>query len=227
VATIKLCGMVRRTDLQLASGLGADFVGMIVDFPRSPRSLSVSEAAQLASGSRLPVVPVLVDPTVEKVAEVVERVRPFAIQLSGHEPEALVEAVAQGLEVEIWKTIHLSSSSSVTAKEQAARVDEYANAGATRILLDSETREMPGGTGRSVDWRLVRRISSLTLAPLVLSGGLKPDNIGEAIRETGLRAVDVSSGIERAPGIKDPDLMSGFVEGARRAFASTDEPGGS
>ncbi len=212
--------MMTEGDVKAASALGADYVGFVIDFPRSPRSLTVGEASELASRSRVPVVSVVVDPQVSQLQELVKHIRPHAIQFAGGESAAFIESSALTLPgVEMWKTIHLSGPSRTDPMELQRKMHDYAAVGVSKILFDSATAMMPGGTGLAVDWTLATQVAKDSSITVVLSGGLKPENVRDAIHTTGIHAVDVSSGIEDNPGTKNHDRMSHFVLEARRGFA--------
>lgn len=254
---VKLCGMMKSSDVKAAHAAGADAIGLVVDFPPSVRSLNLEATADLASESEMPVVALLVDPDAAKLRSVIQAVHPWAVQLAGHESTDEVRAlkVAAG-RVELWKVLHvpatgsssdagvttpnglltqanlLASNGGVDAEDVfqsgdgseldvnalVTQAQAYQSAGIDRIMLDAHHDELPGGTGLRLDWStLVDLIGSLRL-PIVLAGGLTPDNVAQAIELSGTAAVDVSSGIESAPGVKDPELMTRFVLNARQAF---------
>lgn len=238
VGFIKLCGMVTSEDVRAAASAGADAIGLVVDFPKSPRSVDVERASALARESDLPVVALLVEPDELKLRSVIDRVDPWAVQLSGHEAVEQVRALKDAAaSVELWKVLHLpagrpgndepwSSPVSMSSRHSPADTDGflelaagYHEAGIDRIVLDARHDSLPGGTGLCLDWSgIVDLIDGMQL-PIVLAGGLTPENVSEAIELSGVAAVDVSSGIESAPGVKDPALMHLFVRNAREAFA--------
>ncbi len=223
---VKLCGMVTAADVQAAADAGADAVGLVIDFPASPRSLDLETAAALAAGSKLPVVALLVDPDKDALRSVIDAVSPWAIQLSGHESiedVGMLKSIAW--DVELWKVMHVPAGGSPEGQDpplerQAliALTGAYRSAGIDRVVLDAQHEALPGGTGLPLDWsRIVDVIEGIQM-PVVLAGGLTPSNVAQAIALSGAAAVDVSSGIESAPGVKDPERMYLFVQNARSAF---------
>jgi phosphoribosylanthranilate isomerase len=223
---VKLCGMVTAADVRAATDAGADAVGLVIDFPPSPRSLDLETAAALAAGSKLPVVALLVDPDKDALRSVIDAVSPWAIQLSGDESigdVAMLKKVAR--DVELWKVIHVPAGVSpegqgppLEPQALIALADAYRGAGIDRVVLDAQHEDLPGGTGLRLEWsRIVDVIEGIQM-PVVLAGGLTPSTVAQAIALSGAAAVDVSSGIESAPGVKDPERMHLFVQIARSAF---------
>lgn len=215
---VKLCGMKRRSDVREALQLGADWIGTVIGYPRSPRSISIQEAAELAVESdRL--VAVVVDPDDSLAAEVIDVVRPAAVQLSGYEePDRVARLIARFPDTGWWKVLHIPATEGEDAADAERQLRDYIAAGAGRVVIDAGTRAMPGGTGSSASWRLAAMLVGLASVPITLSGGLTPENVGSAIAHVKPAGVDVSSGIEAAPGVKDALAMERFVSEARRAF---------
>lgn len=199
---VKICGLRRVEDLMAAVEEGADAVGMVVGFPASPRNLTLSEAQKIRRR-----VPVFVDAvlvtradTPRELKELIESLEPDAVQLYGGIQLSEAKAVASSIRV----------IKPVKAGADPARLDI---AGADAILLDSHSETLPGGTGVPHDWAAARSFREKINTPLVLAGGLNPNNVGEAIRAVRPFAVDVSSGVERAPGVKSRELIKAFIRG--------------
>lgn len=189
---------------------GADWLGFVL-VPASPRAVTASQAAALADGvrRRTKLVVLLADPDDGALGAVLETVRPDAIQLHGGEtPDRVASVKTRAGAVEVWKAFPVS---------EAADLDVAATYGAAdRWLFDARApagADRRGGHGASFDWTLLagRRFDR----PWFLAGGLTPGNVAEAVSETGAEAVDVSSGVESAPGVKDASLIVRFVEAAR------------
>lgn len=208
---VKICGLTRPEQVRQAADAGADYVGLVF-FPRSPRNLSPEQAAELLAAVPRGVTPValLVDPN-DALADTVAALGVEMLQLHGDEsPERVAELRARtGLPV--MKVVGIGGPDDLDgiAPHEAAAdqllVDARAPAGATR----------PGGNALAFDWGLIagRHWSR----PWMLAGGLTPENVATAIRLTGARQVDVSSGVESAPGEKDPDKVSAFIAATRQA----------
>lgn len=213
---IKICGLSTPETLDVALGAGADMVGF-VRFPKSPRhvSLDLGHRLSLQARGRAQRVVLLVDPGDEDIAQAIEAINPDLIQLHGHETPERVAAIRSMVKRPVMKALGIAQASDL----QALR--PYAS-GVDHILLDAKpprtAEALPGGNGISFDWRLLDGLDPKL--SFMLSGGLTPDNVAEAIRLTKPRAVDVSSGVESGPGLKDPARIEAFVRAARTAFAA-------
>lgn len=208
---VKICGIKTLDMLDVAIAAGADMIGFM-HFARSPRHVGIEQLGELISASRGRVEScvVLVNPDNSCVAEVAA-LGPDWIQLHGPETPHRVEAIRAEAGVEIMKALPIGSADDVA---QVAAFAEVAD----RILLDAKPpkgADRPGGLGESFDWSLLKALDPSI--PFMLSGGLKPDNVAEAIRNVAPFGVDVSSGVERAPGEKDKRLVEAFIRNARSA----------
>jgi len=209
---IKICGINSTGSLEAAIAARASHAGFNF-FPPSPRFAGPDLAAQLSqqAASRIVRVGVFVDADDAFLAQTLAASPLDALQFHGAEsPERVAQAKAHfGLPV--WKVL------SVSAREDLPRAQNYAGA-ADFLLLDAKTPKgaaLPGGNGLAFDWRLVAQ--RRWLRPWMLAGGLTPGNVAEAVRLTNARQVDVSSGVESAPGVKDADLIAAFCQAARAA----------
>ncbi len=201
---IKICGITREEDLSAAARLGADAIGLVF-YPKSPRFVTVERAAELLR--LLPPfvtsVGLFVNPTVEEVRATLAQAPVDLLQFHGDEPPAFCRAFG----LPYLKAVRVKPGLDLV--QYAAR---YADA--RGLLLDAFVEGIPGGTGLSFDWSLIPRDLSL---PAVLSGGLDPSNVREAVERVQPWAVDVSSGVEAAKGIKDAAKIAAFVQGVRNA----------
>ncbi|MAU53140.1 MAG: phosphoribosylanthranilate isomerase [Roseovarius sp.] len=209
---IKICGLTEAADVAAAVAAGAAYVGFVL-FPPSPRSLSLAAARALA---------LEVPPGVAKVALTVDaddtlldalcaEVPLDMLQLHGAESPARVREVKARHGLPVMKAIGLAGAADL------AQIDRYAGV-ADQLLIDAKPppgASRPGGNATAFDWALIEgRDWPL---PWLLAGGLTPDNVAEAVRRSDARQLDVSSGVECAPGRKDPALIRAFVEAARAA----------
>lgn len=206
MAKIKVCGITRLVDAQLACELGASAIGFVF-WDRSPRRIDPAAATAIAAA--LPAgaltVGVFVDAPAEEIRAVVERVGLGAVQLHGDETEELVRRLPAG--VGVIKAVALRSPADVAA---ALDLPD----GLT-VLLDVHDPVRRGGTGRTVDWTLAADVARRRRT--YLAGGLGPDNVAEAIAAVRPYAVDASSRLEAAPGVKDPARLRAFLAAARAA----------
>ena len=209
---VKICGLSTEETLDAALDAGAERIGLVF-FPRSPRHVGLDRAAELAARARgrAAIVALVVDADDTTLDAIVVAAAPDRLQLHGGETPARLEAIRARYGRPVVKALGISSAADL------AVVPAYA-AVADEILFDAKPPKgarLPGGNGVPFDWRILR---GLDLAvPFMLSGGLDPGNVGEALRVTRAPAVDVSSGVETAPGVKDPALIAAFVEAARAA----------
>lgn len=216
---VKICGLKTAEALDAALAAGADMVGF-VRFARSPRhvALDVGRALSREAAGRALRVLLLVDPTDAELDEAVAAIEPDLVQLHGREsPERTAEVAARAGRP-VMKALPVAEAADLD------RIDRYRGS-ADRILLDAKPAPdavLPGGNGVAFDWTLLASLGRPD-GRLVLSGGLSPRNVAEAIAVSGLAAVDVSSGVESGPGIKDPAKIAAFVEAARAAFAARDQ----
>ncbi len=206
-ATAKICGLTTPETLDAAIAGGASHVGFVF-FPKSPRNISVEQASGLAW--RVPQhvgkVGLFVDPDPAFVAYMLDQVPLDVVQLHGSESPDFAAALMAAHALEVWKAIPV--------RTRADLETGWAYRGAvTRLLYDAKPpagSDLPGGNGLRFDWRLLEGFDHPL--PWALSGGLDAKNVSEAIGITGARLVDVSSGVERAPGIKDVDKIIGFLQ---------------
>jgi phosphoribosylanthranilate isomerase len=210
---IKICGIKTEAILDAAIDAGADMVGLM-HFPRSPRHLEldpIGELISLARG-RIETCVVLVNPDNTLVAQVAA-LGPDWIQLHGPETPHRVEAIRDEAGIAIMKVC------SIGGPDDVAHVADYADI-ADRILLDTKPpkgADRPGGLGEPFDWALLKALDPSL--GFMLSGGLTPETVAAAIRATHPIGVDVSSGVERTPGVKDAGLIRTFIETVRAAHA--------
>lgn len=214
---VKICGLSDEPTLDAALDAGADVVGLVA-FPKSPRHVPPERAAALAARARgrAGVALLTVDADDALLAELVSAVAPDILQLHGGEAPARVKQLKRRYAREIWKVVAVSDGVDLD------RAELYWPA-ADRVLFDARPPKgsaLPGGNGASFDWTLLAGLDPKR--PFVLSGGLNPGNLSEALRVTRAPAVDVSSGVESALGVKDPALIAAFVRAARTASLRTE-----
>ena len=201
VTRVKLCGITRPEDAELGVELGAWALGFIL-WPPSPRAADPAVAAGIARSVRrqVNIVGVFVNPTLDEIADAADALLLSHVQLHGDEGPQFCAAVRQRTGCEVIKAIRIGAARDLLAAERY-RTDFH--------LLDTKRDGSRGGTGKTWDWRLAQQKRSKV--PRILSGGLTPENVAEAIEAVHPYAVDVASGIEREPGIKDHDLMREFI----------------
>jgi len=219
MAQVKICGLQDTAHIRAAAEAGADWVGFVL-YPKSPRNVlgegeealdEVCALSDFAQDLGLLSVILLVDPDEDLFDDVLHEVEPDAIQLHGKEhPDQVLRWWRDCSGVcELWRAVGVSNEDDLEALDQW-RVD--------RLLIDAkppEDADRPGGNGEAWDWSLLENFEPDM--PWLLAGGLTPENVEDAITATGATAVDVSSGVERAPGLKDEDLIRAFIDAAKSA----------
>jgi phosphoribosylanthranilate isomerase len=208
---VKICGLSTLETLDAALKHGASHVGFVF-FAKSPRNVSPEQAAALAARvqGRAKIVGLFVDPDADAIARVRQHVKLDVIQLHGGERPAVTSRIGMTNGLEIWKAIAIRTAADF------ADASKYRGA-VHRILYDAKPpagSDIPGGNGLRFDWELLRDVTHPL--PWALSGGLDARNLAEAVRITGSDLLDVSSGVESAPGIKDVDKIAAFLQAAGR-----------
>ena len=215
---IKICGLSTSATLAAALDAGADMVGFVF-FPKSPRHVDWGKARALGrqARGRAKIVALTVDADDDALKRIVDALSPDVLQLHGGESPARVRRICELFARPTMKAI------GVSAREDLAAAEPYESV-ADLLLIDAKPPKdaaLPGGNGLPFDWGLARHFAPRR--PWLLSGGLDPDTVAAAIAATGARGVDVSSGVERAPGVKDEAKIRTFVAAARSAFARAAE----
>ncbi len=209
----KICGLSTPDAVAAAIAGKAAFAGFIF-FPKSPRNIAPEAAAKLANPARaanLKIVAVVVDPTDAELDRITSILNPGLIQLHGKETPARAAEIARRAGRPIIKALPVSDASDLTA---AAQYDDLAE----HLMFDAKPpsgSDLPGGVGASFDWTILK--GRKFKRPHFLAGGLDPWNVADAVRQSGAPLLDVSSGVERGPGLKDPALITAFLEAVRRA----------
>ncbi len=199
---VKICGITSLDDARSALRAGADALGFVF-YKKSPRNISVAQARSIIKniGPLVITVGVFVNAAETKINEIVEEVNLSFVQLSGDEPADIVS----GINRRVIYTLHLNENNSgLSGLRNLKNVD---------LLVDRKVNGLYGGSGKTTDWRKAAEIAAMR--PIILAGGLSPNNVREAILRVKPAAVDVSSGVESGPGKKDPVLMHEFVKKAK------------
>ena len=205
---VKVCGITRRQDAARAAELGAAAVGFVF-WRRSPRYIDPPDAAAIVRTLPPEVAPVgvFVNPTRDSVRRIAETVGLATVQLHGDEPATLCD----GLPYVVWKAVPIDGDRDATR----ARLDRVP--ASVTVLLDAADRTRRGGTGRTIDWEEAAAIA--VRRRVILAGGLAPDNVGAALRAVRPAGIDVSSGVEASPGVKDHERLRAFFDAVHAAEA--------
>lgn len=206
---VKICGLKTPEDVATVAGARAAYAGFVF-FPKSPRHVTLDQARAMALAAPvgLAKVALTVDADDATLDAIVEAVPLDMLQLHGHESPDRVAEIRARYGLPVMKAVGVADEGDLAA------IFDYSTV-ADQLLIDAKpprTAALPGGNGLSFDWRLVAQ--RRWLRPWMLAGGLTPDNVAEAIRLTNARQVDVSSGVESAPGVKDPARIQAFTRAA-------------
>lgn len=209
---VKICGIATSADYDTCRNTGAAFIGMVF-FPRSPRHLSIEAAASLAdhaekTGDGPARVALTVDMDDAGLDQIVAAARPHFIQLHGSETPDRASAIKDRFGLPLIRAIRVAEAADLDICSDWDRIADW-------LLFDAkgDPGGLPGGTGHAFDWSLLADHAGLT--PWMLAGGLSVDNVQRALAVTGARALDVSSGVEKAPGKKDATRIQAFVQQAQ------------
>ncbi len=209
---VKICGITNMNDALLAAEYGADFLGFIVDIEKSEDSLSRSVARDLIMQVPLEITPVMVT-YLNKASDVVELarfVKPMAIQFHADITVGEIGKIRKALpKMKIIKAVHVTGEKAI---DEAKKFEDYAD----YILLDSKSKGKIGGTGKTHNWNISRKIVEKCKKPVILAGGLNPENVLDAVRIVKPFGVDVNSGVKSSPRKKDADKMERFIAEARK-----------
>jgi len=213
---VKICGLTRREDAQLAAESGADYLGTVL-VPESKRAVTPAVAREIASGLGVPLVLVLANLSVQEMIDAARVAEASVLQLHGAETRQELLSLRDSGDWQVWKVLRVQGAHDVTEG-----FDAFAGA-ADALVLDTWHPERLGGTGVRFGWEDVAEVLGGALAERradlawVVAGGLVPENVGEAIRILSPDIVDVSSGVERRIGVKDPDRVQAFIRAAKPA----------
>lgn len=207
---VKICGLRTEADIDVAVEAGADYIGLVF-FPPSPRNLSIEVGQRLAAYARgrASIVALLVDADDELITQITSQVAPDLLQLHGSESVERIKRIREISDVPVMKVIKIASAEDAQAAFTYAPIVK-------QILFDAKAPKgspLPGGNGLRFDWHAIEPVQGRL--EFMLSGGLTAENVAEAIRLTGAAAVDVSSGVESEPGIKDPARIRAFLRAAK------------
>ena len=219
----KICGTTSEKDAQLAAQYGADYFGVVVEVDFSPRSLTIEQAEPLFTDPATAAVALVFHMKPARLQQLISQLNPFAVQFLHLEEVSLIrELKKQHPSLQLWQSIHLpEAGQEVDFKSFQNTVRQYIDAGIDLLIFDTVAVMKGvtkfGGTGLTSDWTIVKKLLDQVAAevPVWLAGGINPDNVIEAINTVQPAGVDLCSGVEAEPGIKDPEKVRKLIENTR------------
>ncbi|WP_347455784.1 phosphoribosylanthranilate isomerase [Acinetobacter thermotolerans] len=207
----KICGITRVEDVHAVVNAGCDAIGFVF-YPPSPRSVTLEQAETLVQAvpAYVQAVGLFVNSSADDIQSILKTVPLDILQFHGDETPEQCQSIGKQVGRRWYKAIQVKPGLDVVAE-----IQNYQDAGASAVLLDAWHPDLKGGTGHSFDWTTFPKLN----IPLILAGGLNPDNVEQAILTTRAYAVDVSGGVESAKGIKDQQLIERFMQGVHRGSA--------
>lgn len=220
---VKICGITSVHDASLAKNAGADYIGILVDVASSERSLKVTPAKRIANESLLPTVLLLYNRTTKDIQESVNQIQPYAIQLLGQESASQVEELRKLVSCQLWKSVYLPAGDPINIDKSMIhnQMKAYSDAGADYLLFDTvDTSQTPpryGGTGKTCDWELASELINGSPIPVFFAGGIRPENVMNAIETMNPYGIDLCSGVEASKGVKDNGKLISLMDQVRKA----------
>jgi len=216
---LKICGIRTEAELRLCLEANVDAVGFVVEYPVPvPWDIDRTIARDLISHIPPYTTSVLVTTgTPEKVVELIEYLRPNAVQLHGDETVEQVRSIVENASgVRVIKAVRISASESRNTEDILSRARAYAGCGVAGLLLDSKTDTMPAGTGVPLNWQTARCVVEQIKIPVILAGGITLENVEQAAHTVKPYGIDLISAVETTPGVKDPQKLKAFIEHFRK-----------
>ena len=212
---VKICGVTDKTQVKMIVDAGADAIGIVVNVPDSPRNINFRQAIDIFRSIPpfLSKVLVTVPKSLDEIIEMYELIKPDVLQVNGLEDSKLLREIRDNVPCKLIVTVSFEinnpNNNIELIKKNINKTILYGDA----IMLDSKVGHTYGGTGHKIDWDIAKKIiDQINDKHFILAGGLKPENIQKAIRDVNPYAVDVSSGVEKSPGIKNPVLVKSFIK---------------
>ncbi|MFZ5987041.1 MAG: phosphoribosylanthranilate isomerase [Bacillota bacterium] len=217
---VKICGTTNMEDALISAGEGVDYIGVVIEVEFSKRSLTIEEAEGIFSNCPVPAVALVFNMNEERLHYLIDRLNPFAVQFLSQEDYGLVRYLKSTYpNTQLWQSIHLpGAGDSVDIGTIRHAVEHYIEAGIDVLLYDTVATvqgvQKFGGTGLVSDWSLVRKLVKEVdhRVPVLLAGGINPDNVLEALKNVKPDGIDLCSGVESVPGKKDPDRIKDLMK---------------
>ena len=219
---VKICGITTVEDARLVAEAGADYIGVLINVEFSPRCLTIEQARSICEQSTLPVVALLFNSETEQIQEAFGALGFHAVQLLGQEPPSLVRELKKAADFEVWKSIHLppQGAEEVNISTYKDNLDSLNDAGVDAVLIDTVVSDPKvklryGGTGQVNNWTIARKLVETIPVNTYLAGGIKPENVQQAIELVQPYGIDLCSGVESSLGRKDPEKLYRLMNAVR------------
>ncbi|MEE4356033.1 MAG: phosphoribosylanthranilate isomerase [Desulfococcaceae bacterium] len=215
----KICGTTNAEDAALAAAEGADFFGAVIETDFSPRSLSIADAKALFDRPPIPGVALVFRMKEQRIETLIRELRPFAVQFLDLADIPFLKHLDQNYpDMELWQSVHLPpEGEAADIRHFRKTVADYTDAGVDALIFDTvavmQGKTKFGGTGQTSDWNLVKKLMDAVQSPvpLWLAGGIRPENVGEALENLDPYGIDLCSGVEAVPGKKDPAKVKALM----------------
>ncbi|MCX8043911.1 MAG: phosphoribosylanthranilate isomerase [Desulfobacterota bacterium] len=218
---IKICGITTIDDARIVEDAGADYIGIIVDIAGSPRSVTVKQAARLRAACLLPVI-ILADMPPEPLRAAISAISPDGVQLIGFYTEHALRDIRRTTPCSLWHTLPIPPMGvAADITELHETLVTYSRTGVDVVVCDTSISGKKGGTGITANWDVVKNLVGTRTLPIFLAGGITPDNVVEAMHRVRPCGIDVSSGVEQAPGVKDVRKTKRLIAAVRNYEAQT------
>jgi phosphoribosylanthranilate isomerase len=216
---VKVCGLMSENDILMCADAGVDSLGFVTEYPISvPWNIGRKRARRLVeSAPPFVTTTAVVGGAVETILEIALAVKPHFLQLHGYETLDEIRSICDSLKgtgIKVLKALRIdvdSGEALFTTKDPVEAAKILAGSGISALIVDSKTSRRPAGTGVPLDWNVVQRVSSTLALPLILAGGLSIHNVADAIKRVRPYGVDIISGVEKEPGVKDEKLVREFI----------------
>jgi len=214
---VKICGITSTADAVVAADAGADFIGVILDIEYSPRSVTAAVAKEIVGAIPVPVI-LLMEKGFKDMASAALEINPYGVQVVGEGTFEETAWLKNTTGCFVLKTVHISrgNTGQDSFSDMYQRIENFGSAGVDAIVLDSKTGKKRGGTGCVCDWDMASRLSASCSVPVILAGGITPENVIQAVETVCPYGIDMSSGVERSPGRKDPEKILKLICNIRR-----------
>jgi phosphoribosylanthranilate isomerase len=220
---VKICGTTSLQDAKMAEDAGADYLGVLVDVAISERSRTLEQASEIAESCEIPVVTLILNKAVDEIINIADSLKPFAVHLLGQTSTEDLQILKDKLDCQVWQTVYLPARGQAEADAEPIRkmMRDYERAGADLIIIDTVSLRKDGspgrygGTGKVADWDAAKELVRSVQIPVLLAGGINPDNVREAIFKVNPYGVDLASGVEKSKCIRDTDKVKKLMQRVR------------